>query len=52
MGCWARARRKFHELIGRSQSPIAEKALIYIGTLYDSEREANDLPARRETAVA
>ena len=38
VGCWAHARRKFHELMERNQSPIAEKALTYIGTLYDIER--------------
>ncbi len=28
----------------RHQSPIAEKALAYIGTLYDIERQATELP--------
>ena len=40
IGCWAHARRKFHELLERNQSPIAEQALKYIGTLYDLERIA------------
>ena len=44
VGCWAHARRKFHELLEQNQSPIVEKALNYIGTLYDIEREAADLP--------
>jgi transposase len=44
IGCWAHARRKFHELLEQNQSPIAEKALHYIGTLYDIERGAADLP--------
>jgi transposase len=44
IGCWAHARRKFHELTERNQSPIAEKALNYIGTLYDIERQATELP--------
>lgn len=44
IGCWAHARSKFHELLERNQSPIAEKALNHIGTLYDIERKAADLP--------
>jgi transposase len=44
VGCWAHARRKFHELLERNQSPIAEKALSYIGMLYDVERQASGLP--------
>lgn len=43
VGCWAHARRKFHELLERNQSPIAAKALTYISTLYDIERQAADL---------
>jgi transposase len=44
VGCWAHARRKFHELLQRNQSPIAEKALNFIGTLYDIERQVSGLP--------
>ena len=40
MGCMAHARRKFHDLHVANQSPIAEKALAYIGALYEIEREA------------
>lgn len=44
VGCWAHARRKFHELLERNDSPIAKKTLAYIGTLYDIERQATELP--------
>lgn len=40
VGCWAHARRKFHELLERNQSPIAERALATIGALYEIERAA------------
>jgi len=40
LGCMAHARRKFHDLHVANQSPIAEKALAYIGVLYEIEREA------------
>ena len=43
MGCMAHARRKFHDLHVANQSPIAEKALTYIGVLYEIEREAAQL---------
>ena len=45
VGCWAHARRQFHELLERNQSEIAEKALSYIGALYDIERQAKTLTA-------
>ena len=45
IGCWAHARRKFHELLERNQSPIAEQALAYIGALYAIERDLTDQPA-------
>ena len=44
VGCWAHARRKFHELAERGESPIAEQALRYIGTLYDIERHIQEKP--------
>lgn len=43
LGCMAHARRKFHDLHVANQSPIAEKALAYIGVLYEIEREAAQL---------
>lgn len=43
IGCWAHARRKFHDLHVANQSPVAEQALIYIKQLYLVEREAVDL---------
>jgi transposase len=44
VGCWAHARRKFHELTERSDSPIAEQALQTIGMLYDIERHIQEKP--------
>jgi transposase len=43
VACWAHARRKFHELQVNHASPIADKAMALIGTLYGIEREAADL---------
>jgi transposase len=43
IGCMAHARRKFHDLHVANQSSVAEKALRYIGLLYDIEREAAEL---------
>jgi len=50
VGCWAHARRKFHELWANHGSTIAEQALTFYGELYDVEREIADLaaPERRE----
>lgn len=45
IGCWAHARRKFYELHIAKKSTVAEKALAYIGQLYDIERAAKDLSA-------
>jgi transposase len=48
IGCWAHARRKFHDLHVANQSQIASQALGYIGQLYEIEREAAELsPAQR-----
>jgi transposase len=43
VACWAHARRKFHELQVNHASPIADKAMGLIGSLYTIEREAADL---------
>ena len=49
VGCWANARRKFHELTERNDNPIAKKALGYIGTLYEIERQGTELsPEQRQ----
>lgn len=57
LGCWAHARRKFHELHVANQSPMAKEALQRIARLYAVERDireqglsteqAQDLRARR-----
>ena len=44
VGCWAHARRKFFDLAEHGNSPIADQALIYIGKLYDIEREIVEKP--------
>ena len=37
LGCWAHARRKFHELHVANQSPMAKEALARIARLYAVE---------------
>lgn len=48
--CWARARRKFHELHVVRANAVTEQALGRIGELYDIEREIRGQPPdlRRE----
>jgi transposase len=50
VGCWAHARRKFHELWANHGSTVAEQALTFFSALYDVERDIADLaaPERRE----
>ena len=45
VGCMAHARRKFHELWVSHKSPLAEEALTFFRTLYDTERTAQALNA-------
>ncbi|VTU41541.1 Transposase (plasmid) [Variovorax sp. RA8] len=42
-GCLAHSRRKFHELWANHGSQIGEQALKFFKTLYDVEREVQDL---------
>lgn len=51
VGCWAHSRRKFVELVEAQQSPIAEKAVAYIGALYEIERETRDLSPEDRKAL-
>lgn len=44
IGCWAHARRKFHDLHVANQSQIAGQALDYIQQLYRIERDISGLP--------
>ena len=44
VGCWAHARRKFHDLHAAKQSPLAKEALDWIGALYDVEAEIRGQP--------
>ena len=43
VGCWAHARRKFHDLQLANQSQIAEQALRQMAQIYAVEREVKDL---------
>ncbi len=45
VGCMAHARRKFFDLSVSNKSEIAQQALIYIGQLYEVEREVKHLSA-------
>lgn len=50
IGCWAHARRKFHDLHVANQSQIAEQALDYIQQLYRIERDIKALPPEERQA--
>jgi hypothetical protein len=50
-GCLAHARRKFHELWAKHQSPLGEQALALFGKLYEIEREVADLDGDRRRRV-
>ena len=43
LGCMVHARRKFFDLHAANQSPVAAKALDWIGLLYEVERKGKDL---------
>ena len=43
LACWTHARRKFFDLFQASQSPVAQEALLRIGTLYVIEAEGRDM---------
>jgi hypothetical protein len=43
VGCWAHARRKFHDLQLANQSQIAEQAVRQIAQIYAVEREVKEL---------
>jgi len=45
VGCWAHARRKFHDLQLANQSQIAEQAVRQIAQIYAVEREVKELSA-------
>jgi hypothetical protein len=50
-GCWAHARRKFHDLYQAHRSPVAKEALERIGQLYGIEQEIRGRsPAERREA--
>lgn len=61
LGCWAHARRKFHELHVANQSPMAQEALARIARLYAVEaqiveqglnaQQAQDLRAKSSLPV-
>ena len=45
LGCWAHARRKLFDLHAANKSPIAEKALEWIATLYGIEKAGKEMNA-------
>jgi transposase len=51
LGCWAHARRKFHELHAANQSPIAREALERIGQLYEIERRGREMGCLERQAL-
>ena len=50
VGCWAHARRKFHEAIA-SDTPRGEAAIAWIGRLYGVERAAKDEAESRRSKL-
>jgi transposase len=50
LGCWAHARRKFHDLHQASGSPVAQEALNRIAAFYRVEARAKDLAAEDRKA--
>ncbi len=50
LGCWAHARRKFHDLHQASGSPVAQEALNRIAAFYRVEARAKDLTAEDRKA--
>lgn len=51
VGCWAHARRKFHDLQLANQSQIAEQAVQQIAQIYAIEREVKDLDHNQRQAI-
>jgi len=49
VGCWAHARRKFHELWANHGSTVAEQALTFYGEFYDVNRRPTLTSNRRAT---
>ena len=43
MGCWAHARRRPFDLFAATKSPVAEKILAWIASLYGVEKKAKDI---------
>ena len=51
VGCWAHARRKFHDLQLANQSQIAEQAVRQIAQIYAVEREVKDLSCEERLGI-
>jgi transposase len=44
LACWAHARRKFYDVAESAKGPtLANEALVFIGKLYDIERQINEM---------
>jgi transposase len=51
VGCWAHARRKFHDLQLANQSQIAEQAVRQMAQIYAVEREVKGLSSEERLAI-
>lgn len=51
VGCWAHARRKFHDLQLANQSQIAEQAVRQMAQIYAVEREVKDLSCEERLGI-
>lgn len=51
VGCWAHARRKFHDLQLANQSQIAEQAVRQMAQIYAVEREVRELSAEERLRI-
>jgi hypothetical protein len=51
VGCWAHARRKFHDLQLANQSQIAEQAVWQMAQIYAVEREVKELSSEERLRI-
>jgi hypothetical protein len=51
VGCWAHARRKFHDLHQASQSQMAEQAIQQIAHIYAVERQVKGLGSQERLRI-
>ncbi|SLK13514.1 Transposase [Novosphingobium mathurense] len=51
VGCWAHARRKFTDILGKTPSSIAAEAVVRIGELFAIERDIKGAPPDKRRRV-